>query len=105
MTTLWKVDDQATAEFMKQFYYYSLAGHQPAAEALRAAKLKLLASGTALGNPADWAAFVVNGDGFRPLPVFISWVQVVAGSALLLALASAALVLRRRRWLLRVHRS
>jgi len=82
LTTLWRVDDELTAEFMKQFYYQALTKHKPKAEALRLAKLECLRSHTRLGEPGFWAAFVLNGDGAMPLPWVFSWfefVLIVAG--------------------------
>ena len=108
LTTLWRVDDQPTAEFMKQFYYFALQKGEPKAEALRSAKLKFLYSGTVLANPAHWAAFVLNGDGFNPLPTFVSWRKITAAALVLTILGiSAALLLRlrHRRRILRVDRS
>jgi len=107
LTTLWRVDDQPTSEFMKQFYYFILEKHQPKAEALRSAKLKFLHSGTRLQNPEEWAAFVLNGDGLGPVPRFISWAELLASSALLIlsALSVAVWVLRIRRRIHRVHGS
>ena len=77
LTTLWRVPDQPTAEFMKQFYYLLLKEHKSKAEALRLTKLKFLHSGTELSHPRYWAAFVLNGDGSEPVPRFISW-QILA---------------------------
>ena len=108
LTTLWRVDDQPTAEFMKQFYYFALQKGEPKAGALRSAKLKFLHSGTVLANPAHWAAFVLTGDGLSPLPTFISWRTITAaGLALAILGISVALLLclRRRRWILRVDGS
>jgi CHAT domain-containing protein len=84
LTTLWRVDDQSTSEFMKQFYYFALEKNQPKAEALRSAKLRFLHSGLPLQNPANWAAFVVNGEGLNPLPRFVSWAELVLTSAVLI---------------------
>jgi CHAT domain-containing protein len=89
LTTLWRVDDQPTGEFMKQFYYYALERHQPKGEALRSAKLKFLRSGTTLENPAYWAAFVMNGNALDALPVFVSWTQIACGSAAAVAVILA----------------
>lgn len=75
LTTLWRVDDAATAEFMKQFYFFALQQNKPKAEALRLAKLKFLRSNSSLEDPRFWAAFVLNGDGTRPLPRVVSWTQ------------------------------
>ena len=97
VTTLWRVPDQPTADFMKQFYYFLLKKHMPKAEALRMAKLEFFHSNTELSQPRFWAAFVLNGDGSEPVPRFISW-QLLAAAVLLLAAALfVALQLRHRR--------
>jgi CHAT domain-containing protein len=105
LTTLWRVADQPTSQFMKQFYYYALVQRQPKAEALRSAKLKFLHSQTELANPAHWAAFVIHGDGTGTLPHFISWGNLVA--AVMIAISALAaglwLMLRSRRRRYRVH--
>jgi CHAT domain-containing protein len=102
LTTLGRVDDQATSEFMQQFYYFALKKGQSKAEALRSAKLKFLRSGTKLENPAYWAAFVLNGDGLTPVPKVISWTELAAfGAAILLMIILLGLFLRNLR---RVHR-
>jgi CHAT domain-containing protein len=99
VTTLWRVADQPTSEFMKQFYYYALVQGQTKAEALRSAKLVLLHSKTSLANPAHWAAFVINGDGTGTLPHFVSWEELTV--AVVIAIVGLAaglwLVLRGRR--------
>jgi CHAT domain-containing protein/tetratricopeptide (TPR) repeat protein len=94
VTTLWRVADRPTTEFMKQFYF-ELGGREPKAEALRLAKLRFLRSGSALRHPRFWAAFVLNGDGLRPIPRRFSWNGLLAPAALVL-LATAALAGRRR---------
>jgi tetratricopeptide (TPR) repeat protein len=100
VTALWRVDDESTAEFMKQFYFFLMKENQPKAEALRLAKLKFQGSHSKLADPAVWAAFVLNGDGLTPLPRVISWTELVlslAAMVALLALIFAALYERRRR--------
>lgn len=97
VTTLWRVEDRATAEFMKQFYY-RLARGESKAEALRGAKLKFFHSGTYLSHPRYWAAFVLDGDGLAPLPAFLSWPVAIMPALLLLgagALFTRRLVRRR----------
>jgi len=86
LTTLWRVPDQPTSEFMQHFYYYLLKKHQSKAEALRLTKLEFLHSGTELSHPRYWAAFVLNGDGTEPVPRFIPW-QVLAIPIPIIALA------------------
>jgi CHAT domain-containing protein len=73
VTTLWRVPDQPTTEFVNQFYFFLLKDHKPKAEALRLAKLKFLHSGTALNHPRYWAAFVLNGEGATAVPRFLAW--------------------------------
>lgn len=55
---LWDVDDQSTASLMTATYAGLAAGQTPA-EALRAAKLRLLAEGGNLAKPYYWAPFQV----------------------------------------------
>lgn len=73
LTTLWRVPDEPTSQFMQHFYFYLLKKHKSKAEALRLTKLDFLHSGTELSHPRYWAAFVLNGDGAEPVPRFISW--------------------------------
>jgi CHAT domain-containing protein/Tfp pilus assembly protein PilF len=61
VASLWKVDDFATAELMKRFYGGMLTGGQPAAAALREAKISLFGQKT-WSSPYFWAAFVVQGE-------------------------------------------
>lgn len=56
LASLWKVDDQATAELMVEFYTQLRAGKSKA-EALRLAQLKLVGKA-----PFYWAAFELIGD-------------------------------------------
>jgi CHAT domain-containing protein/Tfp pilus assembly protein PilF len=94
LTALWRVGDEPTAEFMKQFYYFALKENKPKAEALRLAKLKFLHSNSNLSDPSVWAAFVLDGDGLAPVPRVLSWTELVLASAgfavLLLALVLIA---------------
>ncbi|HET6934175.1 MAG TPA: CHAT domain-containing protein, partial [Candidatus Angelobacter sp.] len=91
LTTLWRVPDQPTSEFMQQFYFLLLKKHKPKAEALRLTKLEFLRSGTELSHPRYWAAFVLNGDGADPVPRFISWPTLIA--PLLVVMAAGILIL------------
>jgi tetratricopeptide (TPR) repeat protein len=90
VTSLWRVADEPTAEFMKQFYY-SLSRGQGKSEALRSAKLVFLHSGSGLAHPRYWGAFVLTGGGSSPLPRVIPWSLVLlAGAAILAVIAAAA---------------
>ena len=59
ITSLWKVDDLATAVMVKRFYRYLSAGDSKA-EALR--KAQLLVKESVNAHPAAWAAFGLTGD-------------------------------------------
>jgi CHAT domain-containing protein len=99
VTTLWRVDDEATAEFMRQFYYHAVEEHRPRAEALRLAKLTFLHS-SQYSDPRYWAAFVLSGEGRTPLPRVLSWTTLLllAGNCYVAAMLLWWLgVLRRRR--------
>ncbi|MCJ7811815.1 CHAT domain-containing tetratricopeptide repeat protein, partial [bacterium] len=58
VTSLWKVDDLATAVMVKRFYRYYSSGYTKA-EALRMAQLVVKESVN--GHPAAWAAFGLTG--------------------------------------------
>jgi tetratricopeptide (TPR) repeat protein len=94
VTTLWRVSDRPTTELMKQFYFH-LGRGEPKAEALRDAKLRLLRSGTPLAHPRFWAAFVLNGDGLRPVPRPVPWGTALLSLGVVL-LGAAAIALGRR---------
>ena len=59
LTSLWKVDDLATAVMMKRFYRYLAAG-STRAEALRQAQL--VVRDLLNPHPSAWAAFQITGD-------------------------------------------
>jgi CHAT domain-containing protein/tetratricopeptide (TPR) repeat protein len=58
VSSLWKVEDRATAAFMDAFYD-AMARTESKAEALRTAKLRMAAS--RFSHPCFWAAFVLAG--------------------------------------------
>ena len=64
VSSLWKVDDAATAEFMHRFYRHLINKNQSPAAALRATQLEML-SHPVYSDPHFWAAFVVQGAGSR----------------------------------------
>jgi hypothetical protein len=90
VTTLWRVADEPTREFMKQFYYELNRGH-PKAEALRLAKLRFLRSNTSLQHPQFWAAFILSGDGLRPIPRVVPWSVLLGVGALIVVVCALAL--------------
>jgi CHAT domain-containing protein/Tfp pilus assembly protein PilF len=59
VTSLWKVDDLATAVLMKRFYRYLKAGYNKDAAL---AKAQLLVKRSVNSHPAAWAAFGLTGD-------------------------------------------
>jgi CHAT domain-containing protein len=80
VTSLWRVDDRATASLMERFYR-NLADGQEGAEGLRRAKL------SDSRHPFYWAAFVLSGDGGVRLPRVISWFTTLAAALLIAAIA------------------
>lgn len=61
VASLWNVEDRSTARLMAAFYRHLLASSERGkAEALRRAKLEVIASGAS--DPRYWAAFVIVGD-------------------------------------------
>jgi hypothetical protein len=93
VTTLWRVADRPTANFMQVFYHHLQRG-VPRDEALRRAKLRFLESGTDLADPHFWAAFALTGDALRPLPRAISWTTIGITA---LAILGLAMLVRRLR--------
>jgi len=61
IASLWKVDDEATAELMKKFYENVLRNGQTPAEALRAAQMWMLKQ-TRWKAPYNWAGFILQGE-------------------------------------------
>ncbi|WP_293095965.1 CHAT domain-containing tetratricopeptide repeat protein [Moorena sp. SIO3I6] len=61
LVSLWKVDDQATAEIMTRFYRLMLKQKLSPAEALRKAQLEMQQE-TEWKSPYYWAAFVLQGE-------------------------------------------
>ncbi|MBK7928050.1 MAG: CHAT domain-containing protein [Bryobacterales bacterium] len=89
VSTLWQVEDAATAELMREFYAGLSAGLSKS-EALRQAKLRLLHGDSARRHPAYWSAFVLTGDGWSPLPPVVPWWWLGAALAVALSLAAIA---------------
>ena len=61
VASLWKVDDSATAEFMKLFYKNHLEKQMTAAAALRQAKIEMKKI-PRYKSPFYWSAFTLLGD-------------------------------------------
>jgi CHAT domain-containing protein len=61
VASLWRVDDAATAEFMRHFYFAMIENNKYPSAALRYAKLKI-ANDRRWRKPYYWAAFVIQGD-------------------------------------------
>jgi len=61
VASLWKVDDEATAELMKRFYGNLLQGRMTPAAALRAAQNSIRQE-PQWHAPHYWAAFTLQGD-------------------------------------------
>jgi CHAT domain-containing protein len=61
LVSLWKVDDQATAEMMTRFYKLILEKKLPPAQALREAQLQMQTE-TEWKSPYYWSAFVLQGE-------------------------------------------
>ncbi|MCU1232135.1 MAG: Tetratricopeptide 2 repeat protein, partial [Candidatus Solibacter sp.] len=92
VTTLWRVADGPTADFMRLFYQ-RLSRGETKAEALRGAKLEFLHAGGEFALPRYWAAFLLNGDGQTAIPPVYSWGWFAAP-----ALLAAALLIVIYRW-------
>lgn len=92
VASLWKVDDEATAELMKRFYTNMLRGGMPPAEALRAAQNSIRQE-PQWSSPYFWAAFTLQGDYSRvikstPARALSISGKGLAGASLLIVLAS-----------------
>jgi hypothetical protein len=99
IASLWKVDDDATAELMKHFYAGMFQKGLPAAAALRDAQL-VMAQQKRWQSPYYWAGFVIQGQStmnetITEPYVIKTWTIMLATLSGLLLLVSV-LVVRRR---------
>jgi len=101
VATLWKVDDDATAELMRLFYSNMLQHGMNPGEALRAAQNSIRQQ-PKWSSPYYWAAFVLQGE-YRqivkpptPEPLALRWKAGVAVVAVIALAGIAVLFLRRR---------
>ncbi|RMG56093.1 MAG: CHAT domain-containing protein, partial [Bacteroidetes bacterium] len=96
ITTLWPVNDAATASIMEAFYRALKAGANKD-EALRQAKLEYLDRSDRLGShPFFWAGYIPVGD-MRALPPGTGWVAIAGSLILLIAMGAGASFFWRRR--------
>lgn len=86
VTTMWRVADRPTANFMQVFYHHLNRG-VPRDEALRRTKLRFLEPGSEMTDPHFWAAFVLTGDGLRPVPQSFSLKLVATAASGLIVIA------------------
>jgi hypothetical protein len=113
VASLWKVDDDATADLMKRFYSNMLERGMTPAQALRAAQNSVRREGR---SPYYWAAFTLQGEfrqGIKPMPKkamperaappanpakteTYPTKKIIVGGALLILLASVGWWYRRR---------
>lgn len=63
VASLWRMDDEASAELMRRFYLHMLGKNKMSASAaLRKAKLEMMSAGGEWSAPFYWAGFVLQGD-------------------------------------------
>jgi CHAT domain-containing protein/Tfp pilus assembly protein PilF len=94
--TMWSVEDQASAQIVTSFYDY-LDDGMPKDEALRQAKLDMLAEGNMLrSHPYYWAAYVTIGD-YSPMK-FIKplWLNVLYMAIALVSFISIVVMIYRK---------
>lgn len=99
VTSLWKVDDRATAKLMKTFYESMLRDGMTPAAALRSAKQKIRGE-KAWSAPFFWAGFVLQGEYEERIAVGSdpsSRIDLVVSVALALGLISVGVVILQRR--------
>lgn len=98
VASLWKVDDEATAELMKRFYKNMLEDGMTPATALREAQ-NSFRQHPIWSAPYYWAGFTLQGD-YRqvvaPKPSYRNYVIAFSAGALLVLLGIAAWYYRRR---------
>jgi CHAT domain-containing protein len=98
LASLWSVDDESTAFFMRHFYREVRAGADIDAAA-RDARLTMIREGGRHAHPYYWSPFIVSGHAARPIGFparAIAGVQTVVPPAAVIVLA-AILLFRRRR--------
>jgi CHAT domain-containing protein len=100
VASLWKVDDEATAELMKHFYYAMFRKGLTPVAALRDAQL-VMASDQRWQSPYYWAGFVIQGrydkDVVTDRLMLITLPRVAVAGGLLAVLILTFILIRRRR--------
>ncbi|HEY0546515.1 MAG TPA: CHAT domain-containing protein [Pyrinomonadaceae bacterium] len=102
VSSLWKVEDESTAELMRQFYDNMLQQRMPPAAALRAAQ-NSIRQNPEWRAPYFWAGFILQGEYRQVVKTTpaahpkISQRNIIAGGAMLSLLAGGAWWYRRRR--------
>ena len=100
VASLWKVDDEATAELMKYFYEAMFTQQLTPAAALREAQLRM-SRDKRWSAPYYWAGFVIQGRYDERLVVgesrLFSPSRIALGVGLILILTITSVFLRRRR--------
>jgi CHAT domain-containing protein len=76
LSSAWKVDDDATAEFMKRFYANLVNKRLTTAKALRQTQLEMVNS-TQYKSPFYWAAFTINGEFRQPISISTNYFYYV----------------------------
>ncbi len=95
--TMWSVDDESSAEIVKKFYEY-LEDGKSKDEALRQAKLDILAEGDPLrSHPFYWAAYVNIGDNSPMKFRSAILTYTLYGSVGILILAAFFFLMRKKR--------
>lgn len=95
--TMWSVEDQSSAQIVNSFYQYLDKGI-PKDEALRQAKLDMLAEGNMLrSHPYYWAAYVTIGD-YSPMKLIKPlWLNIFFIAIALVSIVSVISVFVRKR--------
>ena len=95
VSSLWKVDDEATRELMKVFYREMASGSVSTSEALRRAQISLRRN-PQYQSPFYWAAFTAAGD-FKSAPKFSNRRNDWLYAGLIVPFALAGIYFYRRR--------
>lgn len=96
VSSLWKVDDYAAQELMKNFYQEMTSGTATTAEALRRAQIKLRQK-PQYQSPFYWAAFTIEGD-FQNVPQISRGFDYRIYGLLIFPFALTAIYIYRRRF-------